>query len=341
VLVVALLSFPAPGPTAIDTWVASFIKDFPGLLGWFWEASYDLLIGWALLLLALALFSRGRKRLLVDELLAAALALGFALLAGRAGGTDWGSSFSAVAASGSPPTYLAVRLALATAVVVMASPYMARPIRYIGRWVVGIGAFAGVAIGTTLPIGMAAGFFVGIGTAAVDHLLFGYPAGRLTLAQVAGALADINVGAAGLQHAPFEVRGVALVTASAPDGRSLLVKIYGRDALDGQLLASTWSSLWYRGTTSHLGRGRREQVEHEAFVTLLAERGGVPVLPIVAAGMASENDALLVTEITGRPLRSLDPDEIDEELLQAHLARRGAAPRPWGSHTDSSRRRGS
>jgi uncharacterized protein (TIRG00374 family) len=315
VVVVALLSFPAPGPTAIDTWLASFIKDFPGLLGWFWEISYDLLLAWALLLLALALFSRGRKRLLVDELLAAALALGFALLAVRVAGTDWGSSFSAVGASGSPPIYLAVRLALATAVVVVASPYMARPIRYIGRWVVGIGAFAGIAVGSTLPIGMAAGFFVGIGTAAIVHLLFGSPAGRLTLDQVAGALADIDVDADDLQNAPFELRGVSLVSASAPDGRSLLVKIYGRDALDGQLLASAWSSLWYRGATSHVGRGRREQVEHEAFITLLAERGGVPVLPVVAAGMASENDALLVTETTGRPLRSLDPGKIDDELL--------------------------
>ena len=32
--------------------------------------------------------------------------------------------------------------------------------------------------------------------------------------------------------------------------------------------------------------------------------------------MASQRDALLVTEVTGRPLRTLDPHEIDDELLQ-------------------------
>jgi uncharacterized membrane protein YbhN (UPF0104 family) len=32
--------------------------------------------------------------------------------------------------------------------------------------------------------------------------------------------------------------------------------------------------------------------------------------------MASERDALLVTEVTGRPLRTLDPEEFDDELLQ-------------------------
>jgi len=40
------------------------------------------------------------------------------------------------------------------------------------------------------------------------------------------------------------------------------------------------------------------------------------VLPVVAAGMAAQRDALLVTETTGRPLRTLDPHQIDDELLE-------------------------
>jgi uncharacterized membrane protein YbhN (UPF0104 family)/tRNA A-37 threonylcarbamoyl transferase component Bud32 len=315
VLTVVVLTFPAPGPTSIDSLVAGLVQALPGLFGWFWELSYDLLIAWTLVLIALALFAHGRKRLLFEELLAGALAVGFALVAGWLAGTDWSESVKAVAASGSPPIYLAVRLALATAVVVMASPYLARPFRYLGRSVVGLGAVAGIALGTSLPIGMVVAFAVGIGSAAIVHLLFGSPAGRLTLDQVADALAELGVDAAGLRQAPLEPRGVAIATAEAPDGRSLLVKVYGRDAWDGQLLASAWSSLWYRGDTSHLSLGRREQVEHEAFVTLLAERAGVSVLPVVAAGMASERDALLVTETTGRPLCTLDPHEIDDQLL--------------------------
>ena len=163
---------------------------------------------------------------------------------------------------------------------------------------------------------MVAAFAVGIGSAAIVHLLFGSPAGRLTLDQVADALAELGVEATGLRQAPLEPRGVAIATAQDRQGRSLQVKIYGRDAWDGQLLASAWSSLWYRGDTPHLVRGRREQVEHEAFVTLLAERAGVAVLPVVAAGMASERDALLVTEATGRPLHTLDPHQIDDQLLE-------------------------
>jgi len=317
VLTVVALTFPAPGPTSIDSLVTGLVRELPGLFGWFWELSYDLLITWTLVLIAFALFAHRRKRLLFEELLAGAVAVGCALVAGRLAGTDWSDSFKAVAASGSPPIYLAVRLALATAVVVVASPYMARPFRYLGRSVVGIGAAAGIALGTSLPIGMVAAFAVGIGSAAIVHLLFGSPAGRLTVDQIADALAELGVDATGLHQAPLEPRGVEIATAEAPDGRSLLVKVYGRDAWDGQLLASAWSSLWYRGDTPHLSLGRREQVEHEAFVTLLAERAGVSVLPVVAAGMASQRDALLVTETTSRPLRTLDPQQVNDELLES------------------------
>ena len=59
---------------------------------------------------------------------------------------------------------------------------------------------------------------------------------------------------------------------AAPQYLNLLAKVYGRDAWDGQFLASIWSSLWHRGERPTLGFGRLQQVEHEAFVTLLAER---------------------------------------------------------------------
>ena len=155
----------------------------------------------------MALFARGRRRLLFEELGAGALAFGFALLAGRLAGTDWADSLRALTASGSPPVYVAVRLALATAVVVMASPYLARPFRYVGRAVVGVGALAAIALQTAFPIGMMAAFAVGIGSAAIVHLLFGSPAGRLTLGQVADALADLGVEAGGLRQAPLAPAG--------------------------------------------------------------------------------------------------------------------------------------
>ena len=99
VLGVVILSFFAPGPTAVDRTLSDLISELPGLFGWFWEISYDLLFGWALLLLLFALVARGRKRLFLTELLAGALALGLSLLAGKAAGTDWSSSLKGIGSS--------------------------------------------------------------------------------------------------------------------------------------------------------------------------------------------------------------------------------------------------
>ena len=313
---VVVLSFFAPGPTAVDGTVSDLVSELPGLFGWFWEISFDLLFGWTALLLLFALFAKGRKRLFLTELVAGALALALSLVAGEVAGTDWPSSLKGIGASHAPPVYLAIRLAIATAIVVMASPHMSRPIRFLGRWIVTVGAIAGVALGVTLPIGMLAGLLIGLGSGAILHLVLGSPAGRLTLEQIATALSDLGVEASDLRHAPLEPTGVALVEAVAPDGKQLLVKVYGRDAWDGQFLASLWTSLWNRGERPSLGFSRLRQVEHEAFVTLLAERGGVSVLPIVAAGMATQRDAVLVTESTGRGLGSFGQHEVSDDLVE-------------------------
>jgi hypothetical protein len=54
------------------------------------------------------------------------------------------------------------------------------------------------------------------------------------------------------------------------------VKVYGRDAWDGELLASAWRRVWYRGTQRTARLGRVECVEHEGLVTFLAQRSGAP-----------------------------------------------------------------
>ncbi len=119
--VAAALSFAAPGPGTIDSAVVNFFGALPGLIGWFWEVSYDLLFGWALLVLGVSLFARGRKRLLFCELLAAALAYLFAMAAGGIVGTEWPDGLRGLTSSDAPAVYPAMRLAVASAVVVAAS----------------------------------------------------------------------------------------------------------------------------------------------------------------------------------------------------------------------------
>ncbi|MGB7805258.1 MAG: flippase-like domain-containing protein [Actinomycetota bacterium] len=310
------LSLYAPGPTAIDTAATDLVAQFPDLAGWFWEVTYDLLIVWSLVLLVVILFARGRKRLFLYEVVAVGLATGFAILAGNASGTHVSTSLSGILNSGSPPIYLAMRVALATAVIVTASPDLSRPLRQVGRWLIGIGVISGVALGAALPIGVAAGFLIGLGSAALVHLLFGSPGGRLTLEQVTEVLGELGVEATATDDAPLQARGVALTIAATPDGKPLLVKTFGRDAADGQLVAATWYAIWHRGAKRVL-TGRREQVEHEAFLTLAAERDGVPVMPVIAAGETDQGDALLVIDANGRTFAAVEQADVTPDLLRS------------------------
>ena len=273
--------------------------------------------------------ARGRGRrtkrftLARDQVLAASLTL--------VGAVVMADDFDALQASfdvaGPPPIFPAVRLAVVAAVVVTTSPHLGLPFRRIGRWLLVLGAGASIVLGAASPLGVLTALALGAIGASVVHLMLGSPGGVPTIEQVALALADLGVEAVDLRPAELEPRGVALVRASSAGGAPLIVKVYGRDARDGQFFITVWGGLWYRDDTSRLAISRRQQVEREGFVTLLAERAGAPVAPVISAGVASGGDALVVVEVDGTPLSEMDPSSIDEGVLRAAWERSRAPPR--------------
>jgi uncharacterized protein (TIRG00374 family) len=315
VMVVVVLTVVAPGPSGLDLAVENLIKDLPGLSGWLWESSFLLLLLWPVLLMLAALLTRGRRRLLGDYLAAAALTYGLALVVSRLGGTGWSVSSTAVVATNPPTIFIAVRLALATGVILVASPHLTRPVRHVGRVVLLLGALSTIWIGVAYPIGALAGIAVGAAAAGVVHLALGSPDGRLTAAQVVLALQDLEVQVDDVRSTTRQTPGVASWIGSTPDGRSLLVKMYGRDAWNGQLLTSTWAALRTRGLRPQLGRGAGELVALEAAVSLLAERAGVPVSPVVTVGATLEADSLIVTEVSGAALADIAAAEVDDDIV--------------------------
>jgi len=296
-LAIAILLAPDSADPGSAT--ATFLRSLPGLVGWFWEIAYVIVFVWAGILVGAPLVSRGRLRLARDQLLALILAfVGSLLLAG-----DWSTMLDGLTSSGPPPVFPAVRIALVTAILVTTSPHLGMPSRRAGRLFLVIGILASIALGAVQPIGVIAGLALGTAAATLVHLIFGSPGGRPTPDQVAEALADMGFETEHVERADLQPRGVGMMRAVSQGGATLLVKVYGRDAWDGQLLSSIWSFLWYRDETPTLTLSRLQQVEHEAFVTLLAERARVPVLPVVAAGPVA-NDALLVVDFEGEPFSS-------------------------------------
>ncbi len=290
----------APDPKDTSP-TAAFIQSLPGLFGWFWEIVHVLAIAWAAALLVAALFGTGRRSLFRDQVLALVLAaLGSLLLAG-----DLTTAVDGLTVFDPPPIFPAVSVALVAAVLVTSSPHLGRPARRTGRLLVGGSLLSAIALGGTFPMGGIAAIAIGTAAGTIVHLIFGSPGGRPTAEQVAAALADMGFDTIDVEPARLQTRGVAVMRATTSAGGTLLVKIYGRDAWDGQLLSTIWTTLWYRDEAPTLTFSRLQQVEHEAFVTLLAERAGAPVLPVVAAGPVA-NDALLVVETSGIQLSAAE-----------------------------------
>ena len=114
-----------------------------------------------------------------------------------------------------------------------------------------------------------------------------------------------------------QVSGVFHVRGVDDDGRPLLVKVYGRDAYDTQVVATLWRTIWYRGSALTSGRSRLHSAEREAFVTLLARNAGLATREVVTAGATIDDDALLVLRGEAQPFAALEPDRLDDALLRS------------------------
>ena len=160
---------------------------------------------------------------------------------------SWPDVSDALLGTASAPRFPNVRLAEATAVIVAVSPHLARPWRRVGRWVVALGVVGCMIVAGSTPVGTVAALLIGVAAAAGARLAGGTSAGRPGLDEVEAALAQLGVAAAGLEIAEQQVAGVFHVRGLDDAGRPLLVKVYGRDAHDNQLVSALWRGVWYRG----------------------------------------------------------------------------------------------
>ena len=200
------------------------------------------------------------------------------------------------------------RVAATVAVATAALPYLSRWLQRTIQITVVALAVATVVAQQGLPLSVLASLAVGVLTTAIVRLVFGSPLGLPSADEVAVLLRDVGIAATDVAPAVDQEWGVGKFTGRL-DGAQLDVSVYGRDASDAQLLAKTTRFLLYRDSGPTLTFTRRQQVEHEAYVTLMADRAGARVARVLAAGPAGPaRDALLVTRPpTGRLLSELAP----------------------------------
>ncbi len=202
----------------------------------FWLVLFWMALAWSLTLLGFAVFSR--RTLLAVEIVGAA-ALGM-LLAAAVGAIVTGDAervFTAIVDTDGPPTFPPAALAITSAVMSTMAPYITLPFRRFGRFLMVGQVVAVVFLGVSLGMGALAAYAAGALAGSVVHLIVGSPGGNPTVGRVNAALRQLGVQIDDLARIRMRRDGVALLQGHDREG-PVFVKVYGRDAWDGELLAS-------------------------------------------------------------------------------------------------------
>lgn len=298
---VALLGASAVPQPGFERSLVSFLRRIPsGFLG-LWRALIAVLVLVSVVVCIGAIVGR-RWPLLRDLVLAAVFALSLAVVASRVVTGSWpavGDSLRWVATDEYVPP---LGLTLSTSVVMAALPELRRPMRRVGGWSIVLALGGTMLALTASPIAATTATAAALAGAAAVHLIFGSSMGRPSLDDVAGALAGLGMSAHALGPAQRQLAGVFTLEAADAAGEPLLVKVYGRDAHDTQLVTTVWRKIWYREAGAPPSTGRLQQAEHEALLTVLAGQGGIWTDRVLIAGAAAGHDVVLVLQRAGQPL---------------------------------------
>ena len=234
-------------------------------------------------------------------------------------------------AAGRPPAdalagvnagYPVTQLAVAVAVAATALPYLSRPVHRLVSLLLTLAVLAGVCGGQALPVNAISSVALGWGVAAALHLAVGSPLGLPSAAEITEWITDLRVTVRDITRAPRQAWGVEQFTGRDEAGKTIELSVYGRDASDARMLAKLWRFCLYRDSGPTLVLDRLQQVEHEAYLTLMAGRAGVLVPDVLAAGrFGPSRDAALVTRVPDGPALSqadgggLADGTLDEILL--------------------------
>jgi glycosyltransferase 2 family protein len=286
------------------------------LLGWangFWRAAFVALLVLALVVVGDVLLRR--RWSLARDLFVALLPLGTAgLVLGGVVESDW---FPVKGHLLSQWGYPELRLAAASAVLVVAGPELVRWIRLLAVWLAPTAALGAVVLGAALPSGALAGLAVGLAAGSIVRLAFGSAAGVPPTESVRASLKALGVEVGDLAPTVQQRIGAAEYVGHDHAGLPLKVRVLGRDAQDTQRLARRWRLMAYRDPPRSAPIGRLDQVEHEALATFMADQAGVRVPEVVLAAPDDDGNALLVTRQPHvEPLELAQPNEVSDQTLE-------------------------
>ncbi len=310
-VVIAVTAWQVERPADFEKAFATWLSTLPQLFDFLWSIAFDFAQVWVVLIAVLASVRR-RWTLLRDWAVSLALTVAGVLFVGWAVDGSLPTLSDSIGPADGSGGFPSLALAASAAAISVANPYLVSPLRKCGRWLIGLAWLSALVLGVAAPGAALCAIAIGWAAGAFVHLAFGSPDGTPSLHDLGESLRSIGVDAV-----PTSVEvshGVALARAKTPDDRELDVHIHGRDSWDSQFFVKTWRLVFYRSGGRNVTVNRRHQVEHQAFLTLFAEREGASVTPLVVAAMDSRGDALFVAERMG-PGFTRGDDEISDELV--------------------------
>ena len=187
--------------------------------------------------------------------------------------------------------------------VVLGSPWISRAWRRVGWTVVVISVVFRIAGAQAGPLDIVLALGAGIVGGSAVLLVFGAPNKRPRGPAVVAAMARAGVPLARLTRAGVDARSSTPYFADADDGRSLFIKVLGRDERSADLMFRVYRFLRLkdvgdRGPFSSLQR----MVEHEALVALYANDMGILTPRLVVTANVGDEGFLLAYAAHGRRL---------------------------------------
>jgi tRNA A-37 threonylcarbamoyl transferase component Bud32 len=207
-------------------------------------------------------------------------------------------------------------LAILTAVVTAASPWVGRRWRRAG-WTVVIIATLTRFLGAPIEFDTIVAVLTGWTAGAAAVVALGAPSRRPSGASIAAGLASVGVPLARLEQASLDARGSTPYFATARDGSSLFVKALGEDERSADLMFRIYRRIQPRDLGDEKAfSSLRRSVEHEALVAYAVRDVGVRTPRVVAFANAAPDGYVLAYEaIAGRSLDRLEPGEITDDVL--------------------------
>ena len=278
--------------------VVGWIYPVPHVLSWLVTTLWFLsTLGIVLLVVSVIALAR-RLAILRDVAVAAVLAWAACLLIRAGLGDRLGLPHSYdTLLRGIDLAFPALLLALTAAVSLAAKPYLSRTMQLLVLFNLGLLVVTGFLYGAGLPLSLLAGLAVGWAAAAGTHLLFGTPIPVPQPDEVSSLLEDLHIPAGAARAIPYQQWGLTRFVATDESGRTLRISLYSRDARQSQLTAKIYRSLVYRRDVAPFALTRQQQIEHEAYVTLLAQRAapGRTAELVATDILGASDDAVVVT----------------------------------------------